>query len=469
MLSILDTSAPLCDGIRRREVLCAGTVAMFGAGATLAGSQSLGSSQSRSAATRGGSGKSCIILFLMGGPPQHSTWDPKPDAPPEVRGEIGPIATNVPGIAVGELMPRTAQLMDRVAVLRAMSTDDNAHSSSGYFMMTGVPHIPMNAENANPGPPNDWPTIGSVVQHLHHGPRLLPPAIRMPHRIFNTDGSVWPGQDSGWLGHRADPWLLKCEPATPGFKIPHFDLIADGSLGRLENRRSLLSQLEQQLKQAERSGGIVDFNDMQRQAFDLLQSTKARSACQVEAEPDAVRDRYGHGQFGQSVLMARRLVEAGVSLVQVNWFRGTDEPDDAPCWDSHARETQRLKENLIPPFDLAFSALMSDLIDRGMLDDTLVVVMSEFGRTPRFNPRAGRDHWGHVFSVALAGGGVKGGQVIGRSDPSGAYPAEGRVGPPDLTASILHAFGYEPETMIHDTLGRPIPISRGQAIAPLFG
>lgn len=461
MLSILDTSAPLCDGFRRRELLRVGTVAAFGAGA-LSTSPSLASSQSSSRP------KSCIILFLMGGPPQHSTWDPKPDAPPEIRGEIAPIATNVPGITVGELMPRTAQLMDRVAVLRAMSTDDNAHSSSGYFMMTGVPHIPMNAENANPGAPNDWPTIGSVVQHLHRGPRLLPPAIRLPHRIFNTDGSVWPGQDSGWLGFRADPWLLKCEPATPGFKISHFDLIADGSLGRLENRRSLLSQLEQQLKQAERSGGISDFNDMQRQAFDLLQSTKARAACQVDAEPNAIRDRYGRGQFGQSVLMARRLVEAGVSMVQVNWFRGTDEPDDAPCWDSHARETQRLKENLIPPFDMAYSALLTDLVDRGLIDDTLVVVMSEFGRTPRFNGRAGRDHWGHVFSVALAGGGVKGGRAIGRSDPAGGYPAEGRVGPPDLIASMLHAFGYEPEMMIHDPLGRPIPVSRGQVIAPLF-
>lgn len=467
MLSILDDGPKLCDGIRRREILRAGGLGLLGgafapslkAANSLAGSQSLADSRTK---------KSCIILFLMGGPPQHSTWDPKPDAPAQVRGEIGPIATSVPGINIGELMPGTAKLMEHIAVVRAMSTDDNAHSSSGYFMMTGVPHIPMNAENANPGPPNNWPTMSSVVQHLHHGPRLLPPSIRLPHHIFNTDGSVWPGQDSGWLGHAADPWLLNCAPATPGFKIPHFELTADGALGRLENRRSLLSQLELKLHHAERSGEIDNFNQLQRQAFDLLQTPQARAACRVDAEPEDVRDRYGRGQFGQSVLMARRLVEAGVSMVQVNWFRGPDEPSDTPCWDSHARETQRLKTVLVPPFDQAYSALLTDLIARGRLDDTLVVVMSEFGRTPKFNGGGGRDHWGPVFSVALAGGGIRGGQAYGRSDPQGGYPAEGRVSPPDLTATIFHCLGYDPETMIYDSLNRPIAISRGQVIAPLI-
>ncbi len=466
MLSILDHGPKLCDGFRRREILRAGGLGLLGgalsasiqAAATFAGSPPPARSRP----------KSCIILFLLGGPPQHSTWDPKPDAPAVIRGEIGPIATSVPGIDVGELMPGTANLMQHIAVIRAMSTEDNAHSSSGYFMMTGVPHLPMNSEGAKPGPPNNSPTIASVMQHLHRGPRLLPPAIRLPHHIFNTDGSVWPGQDSGWLGQAADPWLLNCEPATPGFKIPHFELAADGALGRLENRRSLLSQLEQQLKQAERSGEIDNFNQLQRQAFDLLSAPEARAACRVDVEPDDVRDRYGRGQFGQSVLMARRLVEAGVSTVQVNWFRGADEPAVAPCWDSHANETQRLKNVLIPPFDQAYSALLTDLIDRGRLDDTLVVVMAEFGRTPKFNGAAGRDHWGPVFSVALAGGGIRGGQAYGRSDLHGAYPAEGRVTPPDLTATIFHCLGIDPETMIYDSLNRPIPISRGQVIAPLI-
>lgn len=468
MISILDHGPKLCDGFRRREILRAGGLGLLGGGAfarsstaatTLAGSPSPARLQSK---------KSCIILFLLGGPPQHSTWDPKPDAPTVVRGEIGPIATSVPGIDVGELMPGTANLMQHIAVVRAMSTDDNAHSSSGYFMMTGVPHLPMNSEGAKPGPPNNSPTIASVIQHLHRGPRLLPPAIRLPHHIFNTDGSVWPGQDSGWLGQAADPWLLNCEPATPGFKIAHFELAADGALGRLENRRSLLSQLEQQLNQAERSGEIDNFNQLQRQAFDLLAAPKARAACRVDAEPDDVRDRYGRGQFGQSVLMARRLVEAGVSTVQVNWFRGADEPAVAPCWDSHANETQRLKNVLIPPFDQAYSALLTDLIDRGRLNDTLVVVMAEFGRTPKFNGAAGRDHWGPVFSVTLAGGGIRGGQAYGRSDPNGAYPAEGRVTPPDLTATIFHCLGIDPDTLIYDSLNRPIPISRGQVISPLI-
>jgi hypothetical protein len=466
MLSILDHGPKLCDGVPRRELLRAGGLGLLTSGAFF--SPTLRTMLAGSQAPNASRPKSCIVLFLMGGPPQHSTWDPKPDAPAEIRGEIGPIPTTVPGISVGELMPGTAKLMEHIAVLRAVSTDDNAHSSSGYFMMTGVPHIPMNAENANPGPPNNWPNMTAVVQHLHRGPKLLPASIRLPHRIFNTDGSVWPGQDSGWLGHAADPWLLNCEPATPGFKIFHFELAADGQLGRLENRRSLLSQLEGQLRQAERSGEINSFNDLQRQAFDLLSTPQARAACRVDAESDAVRDRYGRGQFGQSVLMARRLIEAGVSMVQVNWFRGADEPSNAPCWDSHAGETKRLKEVLIPPFDQAYSALLTDLIDRGRLDDTLVVVMAEFGRTPKFNPSGGRDHWGHVFSIALAGAGIRGGQVHGRSDPAGAYPAEGRVSPPDLTATIFHCLGHEPDMLIYDALNRPIAISRGQPIAAIL-
>ncbi|MBM4077993.1 MAG: DUF1501 domain-containing protein, partial [Planctomycetes bacterium] len=331
MLTITDHSSRLCDGVSRRVILRAGTVGLLSGGwIPKAVQATLETKRPRAA-------KSCIVLFLMGGPPQHSTWDLKPDAPAEIRGEIGPIETNVSGLQVGELMPNTARLMDRIAVVRSVSTDDNAHSSSGYFMLTGVPHLPLNVENANPGAPNNWPTISSVVQHLHQGRRLLPPSIRLPHHIFNTDGSVWPGQDSGWLGHSADPWLLNCTPATPDFKIPHFELAADGQLGRLENRRTLLSQLEERIRDIDRSGGLGDFTQLQRQAFDVLQSKETRQACRVDLEPESVRDRYGRGQFGQSVLMARRLVEAGVSMVHVNWFRGTDEPMDAPCWDSHAR------------------------------------------------------------------------------------------------------------------------------------
>ena len=459
MLSIFSQSPRLCDGVSRREILRAGGLSSLGLIPGL-------SPRVLAAAERQAepAAKRCILLFLLGGPPQHSTWDPKPDAPAEVRGEIDSIATSLPGVRIGELLPRTAGLMDKVALLRAVTTGDNAHSSSGYYMMTGVPHAPKNRENANPGPPNDWPTMGAVVQHLSRQERIMPPAVRLPHHIFNTDGSVWPGQDSGWLGHAADPWLLNCEPATETSSVAEFELAADVTLDRFAGRRSLLEQIELQRRRIDADSEAAVYGDLQQQAFSLLNSAKARAACDLSREDKPMRDRYGRGQFGQSVLMGRRLLEAGVEFVQVNWFRGPDEPAVAPCWDSHANETQRLKEVLVPPLDLAYSALLTDLEQRGMLEETLVVCMAEFGRSPRFNARAGRDHWGSVFSIALAGGGIRGGRVYGQSDPQAAFPAAGIVHPQDITATIFDRLGYAPDTLIHDPVNRPSPISRGHVI-----
>ena len=240
------------------------------------------------------------------------------------------------------------------------------------------------------------------------------------------------------------------------------------STGRLDNRRSLLQQLDQQLAAAEKAGSQQAFDHRQHQAFDLLRSSRSRAAFDLERESPTMRDRYGRGQFGQSVLLSRRLIEAGVSLVQVNWFRGADEPADNPCWDSHVKESARLKSALGPPADTAMSALLEDLDQRGMLDETLVVCMAEFGRSPKMNRAGGRDHWGYVYSLALAGGGVRGGQVLGSSDRVGGLPKEGRVQPHDLTATIFHCLGYRPDTEVHDTLGRPLPISRGQVIRQVF-
>jgi len=463
MLSIHDVGSRLCDGVNRRTMLQAG--AALG----------LGQVPVRQAIANAGQrvpnrAKHCIVLFLMGGSPQHSTFDPKPLAPAEVRGEFGAIPTSVPGIDICELLPQTARHMEHIALLRAMVTGDNAHSSSGYQMLTGVPHLPMNVENANPGAPNNHPMIGAMLQHLQRGPTLLPAAVRLPHHIFNTDNSVWPGQDSGFLGPLADPWLLRCEPAAENYDVPQFRLAADVSLDRLGTRRSLVEQLEQQLRQSDRAGSpaLAEYSLQRRQALDLLSQAKSRQACDLNLETSATRDRYGRSQFGQSCLLARRLVEAGVEFVQVNWFRGPDEPSDAPCWDSHTQETARLKTVLVPPFDAAYSALLTDLQQTGQLDETLVVVMTEFGRSPRFNGRGGRDHWGSVFSVALAGGGIRGGQVHGRSDAHAAYPLDGAVAPADLAATIFHCLGYEPDTEFHDPLGRPLPITRGHVLHQLL-
>ncbi len=461
MLGLHDKGTRLCDGLTRREWLRVGGLGALGLSlpALLAAR-----SEAASVGSSFGKAKSCILLFHLGGPPQHETWDPKDDAPLEVRGGLKSIASNVAGIRVGELMPRTARLLDRICVLRAMSTGDNAHSSSGYWMLTGTPHQPMNSENSKPGAPNDWPCTAAVVHQLRRGQGGLPSAIALPEPIWNTGMIFWPGQDGGFLGRAADPWLIRCDPSSSDFRIPGLNLSAEVSSRRLDARLSLLEQVNRGLDGVERSEAMARFDHRSQQAFDLLRAGKARRAFDLDREPTALRDRYGRNRWGQSVLLARRLVEAGVSLVQVNWTRMPGDTDDSPAWDTHNKNAQRLKNNLMPPMDRAYSALLEDLQTRGLLEETLVVWMGEFGRSPKINGGGGRDHWGRVFSVALAGGGVRGGQVIGSSDKIGGLPREGRVQPQDLTATIFHCLGYSPLTEMRDTLGRPLVISRGEVI-----
>ena len=310
MLSMQTTGRRMCDGLSRREVLRVGGLSACGVSLPqlLAPRPSI-AADGRSASA-GGRATSCIVLFLMGGPPQHSTWDPKPDAPDNVRGEIAPISTNVPGVQFGELMPRLAQHADKLAVLRAVSTNDNAHSSSGYYMLTGRPHAPMNAENVNPGPPNDWPNWGSVVQRLSRPRGHLPPAVRLPNQIFNTDGSVWPGQDGGLLGHGADPWLFRCQPAASDYRITEFQLSDNLSLDRLAARRDLVRLLDRQQEAATQATRARTFDEQQQRAYGLLASAASRGAFDLSAESIQTRQRYGLSPFGQSCLLARRLVEA---------------------------------------------------------------------------------------------------------------------------------------------------------------
>jgi hypothetical protein len=464
MLSLFHRATRLCDGLTRREWLRLGGLGAFGLSLP-------GLLQGRSTPPSGsfGRAKSCILLFYLGGPPQHETWDPKPQAPAEVRGPFKPIATNVLDIQVGELMPRTAGHLDKICVLRAMSTNDNAHSSSGYWMLTGVPHQPTNTENAGLGAPNDWPCIAALVQRLRPPRGGLPAAVTVPEHIWNTGMIPWPGQDGGFLGRSADPWRLNCDPNAADFQVPGLGLPAEVPAGRLAERLSLLERVNRRLDDLDRSAPGASYDLRSRQALDLLRAGRARQAFDLGWEPTTVRERYGRNRWGQSVLLARRLIEAGVSLVQVNWTRMPGDTDDSPAWDTHARNAERCKKHLMPLMDLAYSALLEDLAARGMLDETLVVWMGEFGRSPKINGAGGRDHWGHVFSVALAGGGVRGGQVIGSSDKIGGFPKEGRVQPQDLTATVFHCLGYAPHTEVHDNLGRPIAISRGEVIRPALG
>jgi hypothetical protein len=465
MLSIQGAGGRLCDGWSRRELLRIGSLGAFGLSLPdLLHHRAFATDPATRPLSASGKARSCIILFLMGGPPQHSTWDPKPSAPAQIRGAFKPIATAVPGFQVSELLHLTSRVADKICALRAVCTNDNAHSSSGYYMLTGQPHQPMNLENANPGAPNNSPSLAAIIGKYHGGRGQLPAAIRLPHHIFNTDGSVWPGQDAGFLGRSVDPWLFHVVPNAPRLNIAEFSLSAENPQPRLEQRRGLLEHVDQHLQSVEQSGLLDHYDKLTRQAFGLLRSAQARQAFDLEREPAKVRERYGPGPFGQSVLLARRLVEAGVGLVQVNWYRGADEPTSNPCWDSHTDETLRLKNNLAPPFDTAFSALIEDLHARGLLEETLVVCMSEFGRSPKMNSSGGRDHWGHVFSAALAGGGIRGGQAYGSSDRIGGFPRDGMVLPQDLAATIFHCLGLPASTEMRDALGRPMPISRGQII-----
>jgi hypothetical protein len=454
MLRVLTPGSSLCDGLTRREWLRIGGVAL--GGLTLAG-------LARAAGTRQGKARAVIVFGLIGGPPQHETWDPKPDAPAEVRGAFGTIASATPGLRVGELMPRTALLTDRIAVLRAISTNDNAHSSSGYQMLTGVPHNPLNQESAPVRPPNNAPSLGAIVHALRPDGGRLPAAITLPEHIWNDGNFPWPGQDAGLLGSRFNPWLLHCDPSARDFRPPDLALPDEVPPLRFDDRRALLAQVNHHLDATLRAGPPEPYDLHAQRAFDLLAGPAARRAFDLGQEPDSVRERYGRSRFAQSVLLARRLVEAGVTLVQVNWTRIKDLPNQGG-WDTHAKHNEALKTFLMPMMDQAYSALLDDLQVRGLLDETLVVWFGEFGRTPKFNGAAGRDHWGHVFSLALAGGGIRGSVVHGVSDRNGAFPVDGRVEARDLLATIYHCLGHAPDTDVPDALGRPIPISRGRII-----
>ncbi|MBX9678183.1 MAG: DUF1501 domain-containing protein [Gemmataceae bacterium] len=461
MFTIEDSGVSLCDRLSRRDWLRIGAL---GLGAGLTWPQVL---QARSPSAPSGSfgrAKSVIMICLLGGPPQHETWDPKPDAPAEIRGPFRPIATSNPGLHVGELMPRLAQQAHRWSVLRAVSTRDNAHSSSGYYMLTGVPHLPQNVENARPGAPNNSPSLAALVNRMKMRPGGMPASLVVPENIWNDGNIPWPGQDAGWLGRTADPWLLHCDPSVASFQVPALAMPAEVSALRFDERQSLLAQANRHLDRVARTAATADFDDKTRQALDLMTAHGIRRAFDLNQEPARHRDRYGRHRFGQSVLLARRLVEAGVPLVQVNWTRINPEVPNQGTWDTHSKNAETLEKWLMPMMDAAVASLMDDLAVRGMLDDTLVYWMGEFGRTPKHNGAAGRDHWGSVFSLAMAGAGLQPGAVHGSSDSIGAYPRDGMVRPEELNATIMHLMGIDHAAEIQDQVGRVGVLSRGEPI-----
>lgn len=471
MLVVPDIPYQLCDGKNRREAMRIGGLSALGLSlpnllASPAKADTLNASHM--AQSPGfGRAKSVILVWLLGGPPQHETWDPKPNAPLEIRGQFGRIDSVVPGISVGELMPKTALQTDKLSVLRAVVTKDQAHSSSGYQMLTGVPHLPLSQENVTSKAPNLSPSHAAMMRMLRPDQDGLPSSIVLPYHIANDGEILWPGQNAGILGRQYDPWLIPCDPSKADFRIPELSLPDDVSSSRQTSRRQLLATLDAVRRQADLSGAAGRFGHHSQQAFELLAGRSARRAFEISEESEAVRDRYGRNRFGQSMLLARRLVEAGVSLVQVNWTK-VEEVKNNGSWDTHKNHFSDLRDHLMPRMDLAYSALLEDLANRRLLDETLVVWLGEFGHTPRVNGEAGRDHWGNCFSIALAGAGIRRGWIHGESDAHAAFPLSGIVSPADVTATIFHCLGYTPETLLHDQTGRPFPLTRGEVIREIL-
>lgn len=475
MVPILGHSSRTCEGYSRREWLRVGSLGTLGLGlgdvlrsrgvagidATDAASVDL-----RGMAPRGsgfGRAKACIVLFMFGAPAHQDIWDLKPEAPEGIRGEFRPISSAVPGLSVGEHIPRLARMTDRFTLIRSVTHPDNTHTVAMHYMLTGVRHArpTTNPQNA----PDDFPCFGSVLNYVGAGkcgpvgpPRspVLPASVSLnaPANQVSANNHIFPGFFAGQIGSQSDPMFVPQNADARDFQ-PLPPLVG---IDRLPDRRRLLKDLDLHSRNLDRFASVRDLDAYQARAVELIASPGARQAFDVGREPESVRARYGSTPFGQGCLLARRLVEAGVSLVTVNWER-----DDA-YWDTHKDNFNLHKNTLLPNMDRGMAALLEDLDARGLFDETLVVWLGEFGRTPKINRDAGRDHWAACNSVVLAGAGVPGGLVIGASDRLAAYPTRDPVTPEDLAATIYHLLGIDPSTQLRTTDGRPLILSQGNRI-----
>lgn len=428
-------------GMHRRELLRVGGLAALGFG--------LGDwlrLRALAAAPAQPRAKACILLWLDGGPSHLETFDPKPAAPLEVRGPFAPIATNVSGVQLTELLPRTAQLCHKLSIVRSMTSPLGEHGLANQYLLTGY----------KPSPVLQYPSIGAVLNHLRPSLGTLPAYVAVPEA---------PSAGAGFLGAASEPFAIGGDPAAADFRVRDLDFFPGLDAARLRRRRAYLAEFD--AAQAEFEAGKPRADAAFDRAYRMVTSPEAKRAFDLSAEPAAVRARYGPRTFGQSCLLARRLVEAGVPFVTVL----------NTGWDTHDDLVLRLRDGyagaatgvgLVPTFDVGFSALVDDLSERGLLEETLVIAMGEFGRTPKLNPQGGRDHWPRVFSVALAGGGVPGGQVIGASDAIGESPRERPVTPNDLARTIYTLLGVDPDHELVTADGRPVPVNQhGTAIAEL--
>ena len=447
----------LCDSWTRREILRAGGLSTLGLTLT-----DWFRGEAQGAVSGKGTAKSVILIYNCGAPSHTDLWDMKPDAASEYRGEFKPIPTNVDGIQVSELMPRLAKQADKYAIVRSVHHEHGGHNSGMYWTIVGRPYT-VDSTLINPTR-NDYPSFGTLVGYLarkHGYNQALPPYVITPFPHCDSTVYITPGQYGGMLGVEHDPLVLNSDPNKPNFQVPNITPPPGVTINRTRGRQQLLTALDSGLRAVE-NDAFRNYDAARDKAFSLVTSEEVRKAFDLSKEPDALRDKYGRHTWGQSHLLARRLVEAGARFV-------TTVNGQSIVWDTHKDNFNGLKKNLVPRMEDAYSTLLTDLEDRGLLDTTLVIWMGDFGRTPKINSDAGRDHWPQCYSVLLAGGGIKGGQVVGSSDDVGAYPASRPVTPADIHATVYQALGYDPNTTMYPSLdGRPLPLTEGQVIRELL-
>jgi hypothetical protein len=460
MLNIGNVKVPVCHGhgFSRRSFLQAGTAGMAGMVLpNLLGLEAAGATESRSARI-----KNCITIFLVGSPGHLDTWDMKPDAPENVRGKFKPIRTNVAGVQICEHFPLMARMMNKVSLIRSLHHRTGAtHENGQRWMMTGHD---FNADSMKPH-------CGSVVSRMFGQKSELPANVILPSPIGNTGAGPLHGQTAAYLGSAHEPFFLNADPAARDFRVGDLEAPANTSASRLDARRQLLDQLDQIQRRTETRSTQMHDSSYER-AFRLLTSQRAKDAFDLNKEPDRLRDRYGRNTFGQSCLMARRLIEGGVRYVTVNHF---DTVFGLTCWDMHAdggglnNTYLDYERHLCPQFDWAFTALIEDLEQRGLLQETVVAVLSEFGRTPQVNGRGGRDHYPQAWTNFLCGGNIRGGQVVGATDRIGSRPIDSPIEPPQILATIYHGMGIDLDnTMMPGPGERPIRLVEAEPIRQLF-
>lgn len=430
---------------------------------TLAATDLLNPSSARAANAPRPRADCCILVYLYGGPSQLETFDPKPNALAEIRGEFGITQTSVPGVVIGDRLPRLARSLRHYTIIRTCQTGSGfSHHGGLYESHTGYEHPSKNLTTLPTIKTGDHPSFTSVVGKLAPGPRHALRCVQFPTYVRDgaDTGPILPGQTAGFLGPRHNPFVVSGNPNDLNYGVPVLNLPREIPHIRLDERRRLLDAMNRQPQTLNESISAQNLNVYQEHAVRLLSAGGLKESFDLHREPVHVRNWYGRSIIGQSCLLARRLAEAGVKMITVNPYLQT--------WDTHGKNFESL-ENLIPPFDQALAALLEDLAHRGLAERTLVLAVGEFGRTPRINREVGRDHWGNCYSAVVAGAGVRGGQVIGESDRSAGYPKHGRiVTPADMCATVYQAMGIDPEQEIHDPDGRPLRLTLGRPVSELY-